>query len=266
MSRILSRVLVLAAMLAGVATIQLLATASASAQTTAETDAVNWAVGQIGSTSGGSLCLSFVQTAYDHAGINIQNDTSGVTWNRNTDPEDVWGHTTTGTTGTGAPPYGALVFFNAKSGYDPEDYSHVTIMGANGEMISTNDAYNENDVHYETLAQEQGSGAYATYVGWWLPDGTTSAGGGLANGTFVQISGSAAIYEIVGGAPLYVSSWNAFGGQAQPFTAISQQQFDSLAQYPANGTAVYDGVSGAGYIFAGGAPLYVDNWADVGNP
>src|ERR1700683_2765612 len=192
MSRILSRVLVLAAMLAGLSAGELVAAAPSSAQTPAETDAVNWAVGQIGSISWGDQCLSFVQTAYDHGGINIQNDTSGGTWNSNTDPEDVWGHTTTGTTGTGQPPYGALVFFNAKSGYDPEDYSHVTIMGANGEMISTNDAYNENDVHYETLAQEQGSGAYATYVGWWLPDGTPSARGGLANGPFVQISGSAA--------------------------------------------------------------------------
>ncbi len=139
--------------------------------TAAETSAVSWATGQLGSTNWGDLCLSFGQSAYDNAGINIKSDTSGVVWNSKTDPEDVWGHTTTGTTGTAQPPYGALVFFDARSGYDPEDYSHVAIMGANGQMVSTNDAFNESEVHEETLAQEEGPGAYTTYVGWWLPDG-----------------------------------------------------------------------------------------------
>jgi cell wall-associated NlpC family hydrolase len=139
--------------------------------TAAETAAVDWAVGQIGGTSYGNLCLTFVYDAYQNGtGINLRNDTSGVSYNANTDPQDVWGHTATGTTGAAQPPYGALVFFNAKSGYDPECYSHVAIMGANGEMISTNDAFNEHAVHYETLAQEQGSGSYSTYAGWWLPD------------------------------------------------------------------------------------------------
>jgi len=44
-------------------------------------------------------------------------------------------------------------------------------MGINGEMISTPDALDEGAVHYETLAQANGSGSYSTYVGWWLPDG-----------------------------------------------------------------------------------------------
>jgi hypothetical protein len=63
------------------------------------------------------------------------------------------------------------MFFNAKPGYNPEEYSHVTIMESGGEMISTADAFNEATVHYETLEQEAHSGAWATYVGWWLPDG-----------------------------------------------------------------------------------------------
>src|ERR1039458_3954118 len=90
---------------------------SAGATTPAETGVQNGAVGQIGSTSWGYLCLSFVYDAYQNgAGINLRNDTSGVTYNSNTDPQDVWGHFTTGTIGTGQPPYGALVFFDAKSG------------------------------------------------------------------------------------------------------------------------------------------------------
>jgi cell wall-associated NlpC family hydrolase len=117
------------------------------------------------------LCLSFAFDAYgDGAGISLDNRTSGVSYNANTDPEDVWGHFTTGTSGTGVPPYGALVFFNATGSHDPEDYSHVTVMASNGEMISTPDT-DAGGVHYETLAQHAASGAWNVYVGWWLPDG-----------------------------------------------------------------------------------------------
>ena len=100
----------------------------------------------------------------------------GLRTTRNTDPEDVWGHFSGGiwqaTTDESGIPYGALVFFDAKPGYDPEDYSHVTIMGAGGEMISTPDVANENVVHEESFVED--ARAYATYVGWWLPDGTTA--------------------------------------------------------------------------------------------
>lgn len=244
-----------------------LATASpALAGTPAETGAVNWAAGQVGSTSWGYLCLSFVYDAWQYgAGINLRNDTSGVAYNSNTDPQDVWGHFTTGTTGTGEPPYGALVFFDAKSGYDPEYYSHVAIMGANGEMISTNDAFNESAVHYETLAQEQSSGSYSVYVGWWLPDGTSGSGGGglPGNASYVQVSGSSQIYEIAGGAPLYVSNWADVGG-SHPYTVISQQQFDALNGTPANGTFIRDAGSGGIWEVAGGAPLYVSSCATLG--
>jgi cell wall-associated NlpC family hydrolase len=105
-----------------VACAQLAGAAPSWGQTPAKTGAVNWAVAQLGSRSWDGLCLSFVYDAYqDGVGMNLRNDTSGVTYNANTDPQDLWGHTDTGTTGTGEPPYGALVFFNAKSGYGPED-------------------------------------------------------------------------------------------------------------------------------------------------
>jgi hypothetical protein len=140
--------------------------------TAAETSAVSWATGQLNSTAWGELCLTFVQDAYlDGAGINLESLTTGVTYDEYTDPEDVWGHTSSGTTGSGTPPYGALVFFDAKPGYNREEFSHVTIMGSGGEMISTPDAFDENSVHYETLEQEVHSGAWAAYAGWWLPDG-----------------------------------------------------------------------------------------------
>ncbi len=145
---------------------------SSAGPTAAEQQAVAWAVSRLGSTAFNGLCLTFVYDAYlDGAGINLEGYTSGVTYSSSTYPQDVWGHFTHGTTGTGTPPYGALVFFNSKPGYSIE-YSHVMIMGSGGEMISTTDAFNESDVHYETLAQQAASGAYASYVGWWLPDGS----------------------------------------------------------------------------------------------
>ena len=140
--------------------------------TAAETAAVNWAVARIGNTSYYNLCLAFVQDAYqDGAGLNIQPLTKYGAFNSNTYPQQVWDDGfNSGTTGGSntTPPYGALVFFNDPSDYE---YSHVAIMGSGGEMISTPDAFDESAVHYETLEQAAHSGAYAAYVGWWLPDG-----------------------------------------------------------------------------------------------
>ena len=89
----------------------------------------------------------------------------------------------------------------------------------------------------------------------------------IANGDFVTYEG--AVFRIAGGAPLYVSNWNDVGGP-QKTIALTAAQFDALPQYPANGTAVAVGNPGTGhgegYVFAGGAPLAVVNWANVGSP
>jgi hypothetical protein len=142
------------------------------------TNAVNWAISQIGSTGYGNLCLEFVNYAYLKGGnLNIEPLTNYGTFNGNTDPQEVWADGfKTGTTGGAntTPPYGALVFYDASGPGvgDPEDYSHVTIMGSSGEMISSNDVVNETDVHYETMAQVAAKHPYNTYVGWWLPAGS----------------------------------------------------------------------------------------------
>lgn len=91
-------------------------------------------------------------------------------------------------------------------------------------------------------------------------DGTP--GGSTAEGSYVGYRGF--VYRVVGGAPVYVSSWDAVGGP-QPVTQVSDQQFGSLARYPADGTTVST-ASGAVYVFAGGAPVYVSNWDAVGGP
>ena len=171
--------------------------AQAGAATTAETNAVNWAVGKIGNTSFGTLCLKFVTEAYETGGgINIKSLTNWTAYNATTDPEEVWdAGFKSGTTGNGTPPYGALVFYNATGSYNPETFSHVTIMGSGTEMISTNDVVNESAVHYETMAQVVAKHPYNTYVGWWLPDGASGGGGGSYEVAFQANNGSLYTYS-----------------------------------------------------------------------
>jgi len=124
----------------------------ASAASSVETNAVNWAIGQIGSTGYGGLCLTLVTDAYQTgAGFNIESRTNYGSFNSSTYPQEVWGDGfNSGTTGGSntTPPYGALVFYNASGpgASDPADYSHISIMGSGGEMVSTNDVVNESAV------------------------------------------------------------------------------------------------------------------------
>ena len=74
-----------------------------------------------------------------------------------------------------------------------------------------------------------------------------SSGGGISEGSFVSHGGH--VYRIAGGAPIYVSSWDVFGGP-QPTIALNNAQFNALAPYPADGTTV-SAREGAVYVFAG---------------
>jgi hypothetical protein len=80
----------------------------------------------------------------------------------------------------------------------------------------------------------------------------------IPDGTFVQATGSQEIYEIAGGAPLYVSPeyWATLA--PPPVMAISQRQFASLNPVPADGTLLEDS-HGAAYRVAGGAPLFISD-------
>ncbi len=115
--------------------------------------------------------------------------------------------------------------------------------------------------NHQRLHQYQG-GHNATYGGVtlnidsdYVDAGAASGSVLFSNGSFVQVSGSPDFYEIVGGAPLFVSDWTAVGG-LQPYTVITQQQFDALNPVPANGT-MFQTNTGAVYVVAGGAPMYV---------
>jgi hypothetical protein len=97
-----------------------------------------------------------------------------------------------------------------------------------------------------------------------------------ANGTFISSTATGMVYEIAGGAPLYVSNWSAVDG-SHPTVGIDQWDLDNIANpaahlnaVPADGTLV--GASAGGefggdvFVIAGGAPLYVSNWSTIGGP
>jgi surface antigen len=83
----------------------------------------------------------------------------------------------------------------------------------------------------------------------------------VGDGSFVSYQGN--VYRVAGGAPVYVSTWNAFGG-AQPTTALSDAQFAGLRNQPADGTFLRGTATGQIYRIAGGAPVYVSTWNAFG--
>ncbi len=85
----------------------------------------------------------------------------------------------------------------------------------------------------------------------------------LRDNDFVRDTATGAIYRMAGGAPIYVSSWAAFGG-GKPSRQMSPAAIAKLRKYPTDGTFIRTPDTGAVYRLAGGAPIYVSNWAAVG--
>jgi hypothetical protein len=91
-----------------------------------------------------------------------------------------------------------------------------------------------------------------------------------ADGTFVRAAPTSAVYRIAGGAPVYVSTWNAFDGP-KPSIAIDRWSIDNagnalshLLKNPRDGSFVRAAQTGAVYRVAGGAPIYVSTWDAFG--
>lgn len=86
-----------------------------------------------------------------------------------------------------------------------------------------------------------------------------------SEGTFVRVAGTTPVYQVVGGAPLAVSSWPAVGG-VKAVTEITQAKLDGMLDHPKDGTFLKDatGNNGTVYQVVGGAPLPVSSWASVG--
>jgi Domain of unknown function (DUF1906) len=148
------------------------------------------------------------------------------------------------------------------TGYtEPDD---IWIAEWNGEQSTTNSYVPSSEwANHQRIHQYEGA-HNATYGGVtinidsdYLDAGAASGSALLPDGAFVQVAGSPLYWEIVGGAPLYVSNWSDVGG-AQTVTTITQQQFDSLSGVPSNNTLI-ETMTGQTYEIAGGAPLYIDD-------
>lgn len=140
----------------------------------------------------------------------------------------------------------------------------------NGQQ-STNSGYipSADWANHQRLHQYSG-GHNATYGGVtinidsdYVDAGAASGNVLFPNGTFVQVSGDPQFYEIAGGAPLSVNSWSDVGG-VQPYTVITQQEFNELNSVPVNGTFLRT-QDGATWQVVGGAPMYVQNLASFPN-
>lgn len=93
-----------------------------------------------------------------------------------------------------------------------------------------------------------------------------------AEGTFIQGAQRKEVYRVVGGAPVFVLSWAPFGGN-QPYTKVDQAAIDKagaggrwnhLRAKPAEGTLIKGAQRGEVYRIAGGSPVYVSKWANIG--
>jgi surface antigen len=91
-----------------------------------------------------------------------------------------------------------------------------------------------------------------------------------ADGTLVNDYLTGRVYEIAGGSPQWVSNWADIGGQ-RPTVPVDDWDFlnfgnplSHMNAVPADGTIVTDGSTGRSYEIAGGAPLWISNWADIG--
>lgn len=85
--------------------------------------------------------------------------------------------------------------------------------------------------------------------------------GQIGSGALVNYGGH--VYRIAGGAPLYVSTFDAVGGP-QPTATLTDAEFGALRVTPADGTLVVGAQTGEYYTFAGSAPLYVSTFDAIG--
>jgi hypothetical protein len=91
-----------------------------------------------------------------------------------------------------------------------------------------------------------------------------------SDGTFIRDRQTGQVFRIAGGAPVYVKSWAAVGGQA-PATDVDHWDLVNITNplahlnpVPADGTFVRDLGTKEVFRVAGGAPLYVSSWAVYG--
>ena len=95
-----------------------------------------------------------------------------------------------------------------------------------------------------------------------------------ANGTYLSVNGSTAIYRVAGGAPVYVASYSGLDGNKVPVQIDGQAvnrggqpgPWEHLGFYPATGTFLTGVPGGRVYRVSAGRPVYVPSWAPYGGP
>ena len=92
------------------------------------------------------------------------------------------------------------------------------------------------------------------------------------DGTFLVDRTDGHAYRVVGGAPVVLTSWAAFGGVRKYVTVDDWDIVHAgacgglcrLSTVPRNGTFLSAAESGQVYVVAGGAPVYVSTWTTFG--
>lgn len=156
------------------------------------------------------------------------------------------------------PAVGSIAWFNYGHRWAPGSGHVAYVEAVNGSEISLSDSN-----------WQGGSKRWRVRRGEWpWPSGfihihDVAVPPPIGEGTFVSVAETGRVYRIAGGAPLYVSTWNAFGG-AQPTVTISAAQLAAMRNVPADGTFISSRQTGRVFVIAGGAPLYVSAWAAIG--
>jgi surface antigen len=83
------------------------------------------------------------------------------------------------------------------------------------------------------------------------------------SGTFLKVRETNEVYRLVGKAPVFVSTWTAFGG-TRATHLISSTSLATLPARPAEGTFIKGAQRGELYRIAGGAPVAVSSWTPFG--
>jgi hypothetical protein len=158
---------------------------------------------------------------------------------------------------------------NYGTGYaEPDD---IWVADWNGQAVASDPSVPSGDWPLHQRLHQYTGGANETWGGVTLNidhDYVDAATAGstcsseFANGTFVEVAGTSAVYEIAGGAPLFVSDPSTVAA-GQPVALLTPQQFDSLCPFPVNGTFLMSS-AGSAYRVAGGAPILITNWALFG--
>jgi CHAP domain len=155
----------------------------------------------------------------------------------------------------------------------PGGWGHVSVVDhtVGSAVYAVEQNASANGLHTYTLTGSTLSGQYAGSIRGVMHAPLNNATNGspvvgptpVTNGSFVSITGHPEVYRIAGGAPVYVSTWTAFGSP-KATSVISQATFNAMPQIPADGTFVVGAQRGEVYRIAGGAPVYVSTWAAFG--